>query len=217
MSRNLEEANGYLLVLGVGMIGLGVLLPGSQSGTVSLLITLGAAIAVAGILSPRFSQLEIKPLGIKVGQDSGGPMPLPWLAAEAETLNQIAKLVLGNQQTAREVVEEAISQVRRLRNDIPRTKIDLARLKTLVALLESKEKKLWFRGDQVDDESDEIQAAIHEFPVFTRIAFALSLEFPESEVAQILGRPAEDVVSEIVAVRDALAPYLEERKAGRNA
>jgi hypothetical protein len=215
-SWNLEEANGYLLVLGVGMIGLGVLIPGTRSGTVSLLITLGAAIAVVGILSPRFSQLEIKPLGIKMGRDSGAPMPLPWLAAEAETLDRIAKLVLGDHTLAREAVEVAISRVRKHRADIPRTRTDLARLKTLVALLESQEKQIWFRGDHVSDESDEIQAALRKFPIETRIAFALSLEFPDSEVAQIVGRSEKNVAAEVSAVRNAVAPYLEKRKAIRD-
>jgi hypothetical protein len=208
-STSLDEVNWTLFFLGIGMIVLAVLVvPGSQSGAASLLIVIGAGVAVAGALAARFSQLEIGPKGIKVSREGDSSMPLPWLAAEAETLSQVAQVVLGSPRLAREVVEDAISRVHRHRKEIPRNSLDLATFKTLVALLERAENKRWFSGSRGDQKADRIQVALRDLPLAARIAFALSLEFPASGVAEILGRSEEEIVKDVEVARTAVAPHV---------
>lgn len=201
------EANPYLLALGIGMIVAGVAIPGSQAGTVSLLIILGAGVAVAGVLSNRFSQLEIGPQGIKVTQEDGAPMPVPWLAAEADGLSEIAQIVLGDPVLAGKVVEDAISRVRQHRKDIPRSRLDLATIRTLIALLERAENKRWLSGSKLNAQ-DKIAMALLELPLSARVAFALSVEFPAIEVAGLVERPEDDVLRDIEAARAVIAPNL---------
>jgi hypothetical protein len=205
------EANWTLLSLGVGMIASAILLvPGSQSGAASLLIVLGAAVAVAGALAGRFSELEIGPNGIKVSREDDATMPMPWLVAEAETLSQVAQVVLGSPHLAQEIAEDAISRVDKRKKEIPRSRVDLATFKTLVALLERAENKRWFSGFRADQKSDEVQAALLGLPLAARISFALSLELPATEVAEILGRSEADIASDVEAARAAVSPHLGE-------
>lgn len=207
LSARPGEANPYLLTLGIGMIVAGVVVPGSQAGTVSLLIVLGAGVAVAGVLSNRFSQLEIGPQGIKVSQEDGAPLPVPWLAAEADSLSEIAQIVLGDSALAGKVVEDAISRVRQHRKDIPRSRLDLATIRTLIALLERAENKRWLSGSTLNTQ-DKIAMALLKLPLSARVAFALSVEFPAAEVAGIVERPEEDVSRDIEAARAVIAPQL---------
>jgi hypothetical protein len=203
------ETNWILLFLGVGMIVLAVLVvPGSQGGAVSLLIVIGSSVAIAGVLAAQFAQLEIGPKGIKVSRNGDASMPLPWLVAEAETLSQVAQLVLGSPTVAGEVVEEAVSRVNRHRRGIPRNRLDLATFKTLVALMRRTENKRWFSGSRGVQELDSVQVALRELPLDTRIAFALSLEFPTSEVAEILGGAQEEIARDVEIARAAVAPHL---------
>jgi hypothetical protein len=208
-SSSFGEANWTLLFLGVGMIAAAILfVPGSQSGAASLLIVLGAAMAVAGALAGPFSELEIGPKGIKVSREDDAAMPLPWLVAEAETLGQVAQVVLGSPRLAQEVAEDAVSRVNKRKKEIPRSRVDLATFETLVALLERAENKRWFSGFRGDQKADEVQAALLGLPLAARIAFALSLELPATEVAQILGRSQSDIASDVEAARAAVSPHL---------
>ena len=211
----LGEANWLLLFLGIGMIVFAVLVvPGSQGGAASLLIVIGAGVAVAAVLAAPFSELEIGPSGIKVTRDSETLMPLPWLVAEAETLSQVAQVVLGNSQLAREVVEDAVSRVNKQKKNIPQSRLDLATFKTLVALLKRAENKRWFSGYRIDQTFDRVQGELRKLPLDARIAFALSLEFPTSEVAEILDRSGDEVATDVEVARAAIAPYLGEEKGG---
>jgi hypothetical protein len=211
----LDDANWILLFLGIGMIVFAVLVvPGSQGGAASLLIVMGAGLAVAAVLAAPFSELEIGPSGIKVTRDSVTSMPLPWLVAEAETLSQVAQVVLGNSQLTREVVEDAVSRVNKQRKNIPQSRVDLATFKTLVALLKRAENKRWFSGSRIDQSFDQIEGALRKLPLDARIAFALSLEFPTSEVAEILGRSEDEIATDVEVAKTAVAPYLGEEKGG---
>lgn len=215
LSARAGEANLYLLALGVAMIAAGVVVPGSQAGTVSLLIILGAGVAVGGVLSNRISQLEIGPQGIKVSQEDGGPMPMPWLAAEADSLSEIAQIVLGDPALAGKVVEDAISRVRQRRKEIPRSRLDLATIKTLVALLERAENKRWLSGSKLNAQN-KVAMALLGLPLSTRVAFALSVEFPAAEVAGIVDRPERDVLGDIEAARTAIGFHLTDEEGNDN-
>lgn len=210
----LADVNWPLLILGVSMIVAGVAVPGTQAEVVMALIVLGAGLAVTGALGSQFRQFEIGPKGIKLNRDDSGTTPAPWVAAEAETLGQIAQLVLGNRDLAREVVEDVLAKIHRYRGRIPPNRRDAAVFKTLVAELHRREKKMWFSGRHVVDESDGTRAAVRglEFPI--RVAFVLSLDLPAKDVADILDRSEGEVSTDIETATKVLSPYIEDEDGG---
>lgn len=207
--------NWPLAIVGVAMIVAGVAFPGTQRQAVVALIVVGAGLVAAGALAPQYKQLEIGLQGVKMSRDDGEPLPAPWLAAEAETLSGIARLVLGEGDLAREVVEDVLAKVGRYRSQIPRSKRDVATFKTLVATLHRVEKKSWFDGGRKIDGSDRARAALDSLNFWQRMAFALNMEMPEREVAEILDRSEADVSLEVEEARRALSPHLQAEEGDR--
>jgi hypothetical protein len=195
--------------MGVFMIMAGVGVPGTEANVVVALIVLGTGLVVAGALASQVRQLDIGLQGIKMSRDDGTAMPMPWLAAEADTLGGIARLVLGNSDLARKVVEDVLAKVHRYRGQMSQEQRDIATFKTLIADLERTEKKLWLSGAKVANELTPIQGALSALALPTRIAFALDMEMPVKAVADILDRPEADVAVDIKAAREALAPHIE--------
>lgn len=203
------DANWPLLIVGVCMIVAGVAVPGAESQAAVALIVLGAGLTVGGALAPQIRQLDIGLQGIKVSRDDGTAIPMPWLAAEAKTLYGIAHSVLGNGDSARHMVEEVLTKVRRYRGQIPQGQRDVATFKTLVAELERAENRMWLRGSRMPDGPNPIQNALSKLALPVRLAFALELELPIKAVAEILDRPEAEVATDVEVARGVLAPYVE--------
>jgi hypothetical protein len=206
---NPADINWPLLILGVFMIVAGVGVPGTEVNVVVALIVLGTGLVVAGALASQVKQLDIGLQGIKMSRDDGTAMPMPWLAAEADTLGGIAQLVLGNSDLAGEVVEDVLTKIHRYPGQMSQEQRDIATFKTLIADLERTEKKLWFSGSKVANELTPIQGALNALALPMRVAFVLDMEMPVKAVAEILDRPEADVAIDVEAARKALAPHIE--------
>jgi hypothetical protein len=191
------------------MITAGLAIPGAHVEVIMALLVLGASLAVAGALASQFRQLEIGLKGISLNRGDAEATPVPWLAAEAETLKEIAQLVLGNRELAVQVVEGVIAKVHRYRGEIPRGQRDAATFKALARELQRVEKKLWFSGARIVDESNGPRAVLRALALPVRVAFVLGLDFSDKEVAEIVDRPEAEVASDIAAARQALEPHLQ--------
>lgn len=177
---------------------LGLAVPGKASAVVSTLLALGVGTSVAGLVVNRFKQIEVGPGGVKMSRDSADVVPAPWLAAEAEVLNRIAVRVLGDQDLAREAVETSLTTVRRRRGDIPKSQFDLATYKTLISALHRTDRnRSWPGASQVETRADGVPPALQSLSFGVRVAFALSYEFQDADVSEILGRSKEDVASDV--------------------
>lgn len=190
------------------MIAAGLVVPGAHGEVVMALLVLGAGLVVAGALASEFRQLEIGLKGISLNRGSAEATPVPWLAAEAEILQGIAQLVLGNRELAAQVVEGVVAKIHRYRWGIPRGQRDAATFKALVKELYRFEKKLWFSGTTVLDESDGAWKGLRALAFPVRVAFTLSLDFPTKEVSEIVERPEPEVANDIAVATKALEPYL---------
>lgn len=204
---NGSEVNWPLLILGVGMIAAGLVAPGTHTEVIMALLALGAGLVVAGALASEFRHLEIGLKGVTLNRGDAEAVPVPWLAAEAETLRGIAQLVLGNRELAAQVVEEVVAKIHHYRGAIPRGQRDAATFKALAKELYRIEKRLWFSGTTVADESEGPREVLRALAFPVRVAFVLSLDFSTKEISEIVDRPELDVASDISVATKALEPY----------
>lgn len=197
-----------MVVLGVAMVAAALLVPGKQAAVVAALIVMGASTAAAGVAVNRFRQIEVGPGGLKLSRDADDVVPEPWLAAEGKVLNRIAVRVLGDRDLAREAVEKALTRVRRHRGDIPRPQLDIATHKTLIAELHRRDRNRSWPGASTPHGDDDRIATLQPLPFPVRVAFAFSLEFLDSDLATILGRPEEEIRRDVEAAEAALPRHL---------
>lgn len=190
----LEGLNLPLLAVGLLMVGLGALVPGTQPKAVTALIVTGSSLTALGVLAPIYREFEISLTKFRVARGDE-ELPAPWMVAEAETLSSIARLVLGEPELARNTVEDALSKVRRVSRQIPRDDREVMKLKTLVALLDRAEQKRTLAGGHKAGNAapTSVIEALQELDFSDRVAFALRSEFPLKEVAAILECPEEDI------------------------
>jgi hypothetical protein len=191
-----------LLTLGLLMIGLGVVAPGTQPKAVTVLILAGSSLSAIAVLHPIYREFEIGLTKLRFARRDTG-VPAPWMVAEAETLASIARWALGDSELARSIVEDALTMVRRVNRRIPRDEREVMKLKTLVALLDKADQQRMLAGGERDGTApngtmEALQAADFE----ARIAFALRSEFRIKEVAGVLDCSQAEVAAQIERARD---------------
>jgi DNA-directed RNA polymerase specialized sigma24 family protein len=211
---------------GVGAVMLlgGFVYPGSQAVTATTLIVLGAAQVAVGLLLPRLTEFEIGPAGLKTKIRPAEQAVALSVAGEASRLNRFARLMCGNAEQARELVEEAL--VRTRRSGVRGRERDAIQLKVLLDLLDTAQERLWLEGRSVPDgvpqggagsdaSAEEISAALRQLPFAQRAAFLLRVDWslPVDEVAAVLERPSDDVRKDIEIARRHLRPAIEGREA----
>jgi hypothetical protein len=198
----LEEMSWPLLTLGLLMIGLGVVAPGTQPKAVTALILAGSSLSAIAVLHPIYREFEIGLTKLRFARRDTG-VPAPWMIAEAETLTGIACWALGDSDRARTIVEDALTMVRRVNRRIPPDEREVMKLKTLVALLYKADQRRMLSGDgRAGDVSNGTMAALQAVDFEARIAFALCSEFRVKEVAGVLDSPEEEVAAQIQRARD---------------
>jgi hypothetical protein len=200
----LEELSWPLLTLGLLMIGLGVIAPGTQPKAVTALILAGSSLSAIAVLHPIYREFEIGLTKLRFARRDTGA-PAPWMVAEAETLTGIARWALGDSDLARTIVEDALTMVRRVNRRIPPDEREVTKLKTLVALLYKADQRRMLADDGRAGSAaitNGTMAALQAVDFEARIAFALCSEFRVKEVAEVLDSSEEEVSVQIQRARD---------------
>lgn len=201
-----------VMLLGIAMIGLGALVPGTHSQAIAVLVIAGTGVFVIGALLPRFKEAEIGLKGFRLtfGEKAEAA---PWLKAEESTLGRIAELVLPDTGTAQQVVEETVEAIQAYNDPIPTKERPTTTLRTLVSFLERANEGLWIDGYLPPASPDSGIEALQlvEFP--DRMAYVLRNQgIQEQEVSKILQRTPEEIEKARQEVRSAISPYVEGRR-----
>ena len=200
-----------LVVIGVVLILAGMMVPGTQSGVASALVTFGCLTLVAGIAAPRFKKVRL-PGGTEF-ESENGPDPAPWLEAEKKTLLRVARLVLNDDvKRAKRTVRKTLAQVRRYRAQTHAGNRDATAFRTLVELLRRAEEGSWFDGSKRVTKPSNAIEALQLVDFDPRIAYVLSQQMRPKDVAVILGRSQSEVEVEIGLCRSTIAPYIRKEK-----
>lgn len=200
-----------MVLLGLILFMLGIVVPGKEAIVVSTLLASGVGLAALGLAINQVKQIEVGPGGVKMSRDaSDSVVPEPWLVAEGEMLNRIAVRVLADQELARQAVEDSLTTIRRRGSAIPKSQLDIATHRTLIAELHRKDKnRSWPSGAaSVDLSVDGVPPALQALSFRVRVAYALSFEFQEAEMAAILDRTDAEIAAD---VRSAEAVVLSSR------
>src|SRR5204862_8136845 len=92
-----EELNWPLLAVGLLLVALGALVPGTQPTAVTTLIVIGSSLSAGAALAPAYRELEIGPTKFRMARDEvDAEMPPPWMVAQVKTLSEIARRVTGD-------------------------------------------------------------------------------------------------------------------------
>lgn len=198
----LEGLSWPLLALGLLMIGLGVVAPGTAPEAVTVLILAGSSLSAIAILSPIYREFEIGLTKLRFARGDT-EVPAPWLVAKAETLTNIARWALGDPQLARRIVEDALTMVQRVNRRIPRDEREVIKLKTLVALLDKANQRRALEGAERGVKgTGGTMEALQSVDFDARMAFALRSEFRIKEVADVLGLSETEAEAQIERAKD---------------
>ncbi len=204
----IEELNLPLLAVGLLLVALGALVPGTQPTAVTTLIVVGSSLSAVAVLAPAYRELEIGPTKFRMARDDPDlEAPPPWMVAQVETLSEIARWVTGDPTLARNAVEATLSIVQNAGRRISRGNREVIKLKTLVACLDKVEQQRALPDRQSNERKTfhTTVGALQELTFDTRIAFALRSQFPAKEVATILESSPERVEAEADRARSAIA------------
>jgi|SRR5215212_1012846 len=203
-----EGARWLVVALGIGMIILGAVVPGTHSEAVAALVIVGAGLVVVGALLPRFKEAEITLKGFRLTQDAK-PEASPWLIAEEKALSRVAELVLPDPSAARQVVEETVEAIQEYKDPIAGAKRATTTFRTLVSFLERTNERLWIDGfEPPATPANGIEALqLVEFP--DRMAYVLRNQgLQDQEVSEILRRSPEEIEKARQEVRSKISPYV---------
>lgn len=204
----LGEAIWPLVLIGVILIGVGIKVPGTQSGVASALVSFGCLMLVAGIAVPRFKKVRL-PGGAEFESEKG-PDPAPWLEAEKKTLLRVARLMLNDDvKRAKQTVKRTLGKVRRYSSQTHPANRDTTVYRTLVEMLRRVEERRWFDGLRQTVEPRGGIEALQLVEFDRRVAFVLSQQMRGPDVARILERPEAEVEAEIRLCRETIAPYID--------
>jgi hypothetical protein len=212
-----DGARWLVMLLGLVMIGIGSLVPGTHSQAIAVLIVIGAGLFVVGALLPWFKEAEV---GVKSFRIIRGEKAeaTPWLKTEETALGRVAELVLPDQNIARQVVEETVEAIQTFDDPISPEERATTIFRTLVSCLERANEEIWIDGNfPVLSPSTGIEALrLVDFPA--RIAYVLRNQgLQEQEVAKILRRRPEEIESARQEVRATIKPFVEGRRKAADA
>jgi hypothetical protein len=200
-----------VMLLGIVMIGLGALVPGTHSEAIAVLVLVGAGLFVVGALLPWFKEVEIGLKAFRLTQRDQIDAA-PWLKAEETTLGRVAELIIPDGSTARRVVEETIEAIQAYIDPITPKERATTTFRTLVSFLERAHEELWIDGRlPISEPTSGIEALqLIDFPA--RMAYVLRNQgLQEQEVSEILNRSPEDIEKDHREVRSTIKPYVEGR------
>lgn len=206
-----------VMLLGIVMIGLGALVPGTHSQAIAALVIVGAGLFVVGALFPLFKEAEIGLKGFRITQGEKADAA-PWLKAEETTLGRVAELVLPDAGAAQRVVEETVEAIQTYRDPISPKDRATTTFRTLVSFLERANEELWIDGRlPLPTPSSGIEALqLVDFPA--RMAYVLRNQgLQEQEVSKILNRTPEEIEKTRQEVRSTIKPYVEGRRKAADA
>jgi hypothetical protein len=200
------------MLLGVAMIAVGALVPGTHSQAIAALVVVGAGLFVVGALFPLFKEAEIGVKGFRITQGEKSAAA-PWLKAEETALGRVAELVLPDAGIASRVVEETVEAIQKYADPISPEERATTTFRTLVAYLERANEQLWIDGGApVPSPGSGIEALqLVEFPA--RMAYVLRTQgLQEEDVAKILRRSPAEIERARQEVRSTIKPFVEGRR-----
>lgn len=125
------------------------------------------------------------------------------MIAKVETLEKIAREVLGDAELARSMVEEVLIAVRRVSRGIPRDGRDVMKLRTLVGqLYRADQERARGGGWQADGEPSGTMVALQALDFDTRVAYALSAQYRIKSVAEVMDISEGEASAQIERARD---------------
>ena len=198
-----------VMLLGIVMIGLGSLVPGTHSEAIAVLVLVGAALFVVGALLPWFKEVEVGLKAFRLIQKEQVDAA-PWLKAEETTLGRVAELIIPDRSTARRVVEETIEAIQSYIDPITPKERATTTFRTLVSFLERAHEELWIDGRlPISKPNSGIEALqLVDFPA--RMAYVLRNQgLQEQEVSEILNRSPKEIEKDRQEVRSTIKPYVE--------
>jgi hypothetical protein len=204
----LGEVIAPFLFFGALFVAAGLAVPGTQSGTATVVVSFGCFLFTIGLLGPRYRKVRL-PGGseIEAGERQA---PTPWLEAEKKTLLRVARLMLNDDiKRAKQTVKRTLGKVRRYRSQTDLGNHDATVFRTLVEMLRRVDERRWFDGLRQTIEPEGGVEALQLVEFDRRIAYVLSQQMRAPEVAQILERPLLEVENEIRLCREQIAPYID--------